>query len=144
MEATRRLEKILIEIPAKLREMTEEYVSQKPAPGKWSRKEIMGHLIDSAFNNIQRFVRMQLEQHQELPQYRQNEWVQVQKYQDLDWNCIIDLWQNLNRHIVHIWNNLDESTLGNTGHFPDYGTQTLKYIIDDYVVHMEHHLKVVL
>ncbi|HLP10591.1 MAG TPA: DinB family protein [Flavobacteriales bacterium] len=144
MEATGKLEAILYEVPAKLRAMTGEFVSQRPGPGKWSRKEIMGHLIDSAFNNQQRFVRMQLEKHQDLLQYKQNEWVTLQNYQGMDWNRIIDLWQDLNRHIVHIWKNLDQTKLSNTGSFPDYGTQTLQYIIDDYVVHLEHHLKAVL
>ncbi|HYG52367.1 MAG TPA: DinB family protein [Flavobacteriales bacterium] len=144
MEAILKLEKILYEVPAKLRGMTHEFAEKRPAPGKWSRKEIMGHLIDSAFNNIQRFVRMQLSKHQDLLQYEQNGWVAVQNYQDMDWNRIVDLWQDLNRHIVHIWKNMDPSALSNTGTFPDYGTQTLQFIIDDYVVHMEHHLKAVL
>jgi hypothetical protein len=144
MEATGKLEMIITKVPVKLRSMTEEFVSVKPAPGKWSRKEIMGHLIDSAFNNHQRFVRMQIEPHQDLLQYRQNEWVALQNYQAMDWNRVVDLWYDLNRHIVHIWKNMDESKLINTAHFPEYGTLTLKYIIDDYVVHMEHHLNAVL
>src|SRR4030095_2595683 len=43
-----------------LRLLQETEVSLKPAPGKWSKKEILGHLIDSATNNHQRFVRTQM------------------------------------------------------------------------------------
>ena len=40
-----------------LARMKPEVVSSKESAGKWSRKELLGHLIDSAANNHQRFVR---------------------------------------------------------------------------------------
>jgi hypothetical protein len=144
MEAISRLENILNEVAPKLEKLSEEHVSIRRSPEKWSRKEVMGHLIDSAFNNHQRFVRMQIEKHQELLQYKQNEWVTLQNYQALEWGKVVGVWTNLNRHIIHVWKNLDREALANTGNFPDYGVQTLQFIIDDYVDHMEHHLKAVL
>jgi DinB family protein len=74
--------KQLIDIP-------EETASVRPAPGKWSKKEILGHLIDSASNNHQRFVRLQLSERVELPGYAQDDWVRVQRYQDQPWQQII-------------------------------------------------------
>ncbi len=140
LKAALRLEKILNENPTKLFQYTEEQASLRPAPGKWSRKEIMGHLIDSAANNHQRFVRMQLENKLPLPQYAQNEWVSVQHYQDRNWMDTVKFWMIYNMHLLHVLKHVDESKLMNTGTFPEYGEKTLQFLIDDYVDHMEHHL----
>jgi DinB superfamily len=140
LHAFTRLKDILAVVPAKLLSITNEDAAIKPAPNKWSRKEIMGHLIDSASNNHQRFVRLQIEDHVRLPKYRQNEWVAVQHWQDKEWSAVIALWQLYNEHIAYIFEKIDKTklqhivTLGET----DF---TLQFIIDDYVDHMEHHLK---
>jgi len=141
LQAATRLEKILNETPNKLFAFTDEQAGVRPAPGKWSKKEIMGHLIDSASNNHQRFVRMQIENGLQLPQYRQNEWVSVQQYSSRNWIDIVKFWMIYNMHILHIFKTVDESKLGNTADFPEYGTQTLQFLINDYVDHMEHHLR---
>src|SRR5207244_1061201 len=66
----------------KLRQIGDAHASLRPAPGKWSKKEILGHLVDSAANNHQRFVRLQLTSRVDLPGYDGDEWVRVQRYQD--------------------------------------------------------------
>jgi hypothetical protein len=140
LHAFTRLKNILATVPEKLISIPNEDASIKPSPNKWSRKEIMGHLIDSASNNHQRFVRLQIEDHVKLPKYRQNEWVAVQHWQDKEWSAIIALWELYNEHIAYIFEKIDKTklqhivTLGET----DF---TLQFIIDDYVDHMEHHLK---
>jgi hypothetical protein len=143
LNAHTRLEKILAHAARQLLQMDNETASVKPAPGKWSPKEILGHLLDSAANNLQRFVRLQLEDNLPLPQYRQDEWVAVQHYQSYDWMMLVHVWETYNRHLLHVLSALDKSKLANTGHFPDYGPQSLQFIIDDYVDHMEHHLKAI-
>ena len=139
--AASRLEKILNDMPKLLLNYSEEAASKVPAPGKWCKKEVLGHLVDSASNNHQRFVRMQIENNLDLPQYKQNEWVQVQQYKTRNWIDVIKLWMAYNMHIVHVLKNIDESKLANTATFPEYGNLTLQFIADDYVTHMEHHLK---
>lgn len=138
--AARRLETILGEILEKLFAYSEEQASVKPASDKWSRKEILGHLVDSACNNHQRFVRMQLEHRVALPAYAQNEWVERQRYQTRSWREVVELWAVYNRHLLHVLKNADESKLTNTAVFPEY-ERTLQFLIDDYVDHLEHHLK---
>lgn len=138
--AAARLETILGEIPGKLFAYSEERASIKPAPGKWSRKEIVGHLVDSACNNHQRFVRMQLQDRVALPPYAQNEWVESQRYQTRSWREVVELWAVYNRHLLHVLKNVDQSKLANTAVFPEY-ERTLQFLIDDYVDHMEHHLR---
>lgn len=141
LEAAIRLEKILKETPKKLIKFSEKQASDRQLIGKWSKKEVIGHLIDSAANNHQRFVRMQIDNDLHLPQYKQNEWVEVAHYNERKWPEIIELWKILNLHLVHILKNVDEFKLNNVAHFPDYGTLRLQFLIDDYVDHMEHHLK---
>lgn len=144
IQAYNRLKQILDELPDQLEKISEEKASIKPAENKWSKKEILGHLVDSAANNHQRFVRMQIENKLNLLQYKQNEWVTIQNYQERKWIDIINLWKIYNEHILHIFSKVDLSKLTNTAMFPEYGEQTLQFLIDDYIDHMEHHIKQIL
>src|SRR5687768_11800892 len=81
--------------------LTEESASQRPAPGTWSKKEILGHLIDSALNNLNRFVRGQYEDTPYIV-YAQDEWVRLQHHQERDMNDVLSLWEALNRQIAHV------------------------------------------
>jgi DinB superfamily len=139
LTAYSRLKEILEKIPAKLNVIDEEHAQQKPNPKKWSKKEILGHLIDSASNNHQRFVRLQIDNAVTLPKYKQDEWVMIEHWQQKDWKDIT-LWQLYNRHILHILEYVDETKLSNTIALGEEN-YTLQFLIDDYVDHMEHHLR---
>ena len=117
----------------------EDAASKKPAPNKWSKKEILGHLIDSAANNHQRFMRLQLQAEISLPGYDQDDWVRLNRYQHEPWAEIIALWSVYNRHLVSVIESLDDSALGHVWHSPE-GDVTLEFIASDYVRHVKHHL----
>ena len=117
----------------------EDAASKKPAPNKWSKKEILGHLIDSAANNHQRFMRLQLQTEISLPGYDQDDWVRLNRYQQRTWNEIVTLWSAYNRHLASVIESLDDSALGHVWHSPD-GDVTLEFIASDYVRHLRHHL----
>jgi DinB family protein len=117
----------------------EDAASKKPAPNKWSKKEILGHLIDSAANNHQRFMRLQLQAEISLPGYDQDDWVRLNRYQQRTWNEIVTLWSAYNRHLASVIESLDDSALGHVWHSPD-GDVTLEFIASDYVRHLRHHL----
>ena len=123
-----------------LRQIDEATASIRPAPGKWSQKEIMGHLIDSAANNHQRFVRLQLTPRIDLPGYQQEDWVRLNHYQDRRWQDTIDLWQMYNTHLATVVRHVDPNALKNVWHTPSGEDVDLEFIIRDYVVHMRHHL----
>src|SRR5216110_1912849 len=82
------------------------------APGKWSRKEIVGHLIDSASNNHGRFVRAQLQDALVFPGYDQDSWVRLQQYQKRRWVDLVHLWRAYNHQIAHIMETADPEALG--------------------------------
>jgi hypothetical protein len=129
-------------IPA-LRAIAEEAASVAPPKGGWTRKQILGHLIDSAANNHQRFVRLQFETDLRLPGYQQDNWVNSQHYGERSWDDLVTLWTAYNFHLAHIVAHIDASTLGNGWHGPE-GYLTLEEIAVDYPVHMRHHLEEIL
>jgi hypothetical protein len=139
-EALETFRAILEEMPATLQALTDRDAGRQRGPGKWSRKEILGHLIDSASNNHQRFVRMQLYEGLDLPGYSQDEWVATQRYQKRPWQELIDLWLGYNRHLWHVMQHVPGDALGRTATVS--GTWvTLEFLMTDYVVHLEHHVR---
>lgn len=130
----------IIEIaPTLLSEISEEKMSVKRLPTKWSKKEILGHLIDSATNNHQRFVRGQFENNPEIS-YNQNKWNEYSFYQEIDSQQIIKFWTIYNTQLLEIIKRIPSNNLSNQIRIGD-NLLTLEFLIADYVKHLEHHLK---
>jgi hypothetical protein len=127
-----------------LRALPMSRVAEKPQPEKWSKKEIIGHLIDSAGNNQQKFVRAMAQPHVDFVGYEQNHWVESQQYQKANWADLLDFWATYNHHIAHIIENADPSVLDNTISINGVGKFTLRFIMSDYAQHLTHHLKQIL
>ncbi|MFN0034764.1 MAG: DinB family protein [Saprospiraceae bacterium] len=128
-----------------LRQITDAEAAIKPRPEKWSKKEILGHLIDSASNNQHKFVRtMQAERHLDFVGYAQNFWVEAQQYNQANWSDIIALWESYNRHLAHIIRNAPPEKLENTISIDGSEPFTLAFIMADYGEHLKHHLKQIL
>jgi DinB superfamily len=121
-----------------------EELLHKPAPGKWSKQEILGHLIDSAINNLKRFTEIQfLPQPYKVISYRQNELVLINHYQNLPLTHLLDLWKVLNQQIIYVVQNINPEKLDFCVD-PQYENGEMKslgWIICDYVAHLEHHLR---
>ena len=126
--------------------------SQHPRrPGKWSPAEIIGHLIDSASNNHQRFVRAQFQNDLVFPGYDQDKWVALQTYRDAHWVDLVTLWKTFNIHIARVMENTPDDvrnsprTTHNLDELAWRAVQrdqpaTLDYFMNDYVEHLKHHL----
>ena len=124
-----------------LRSLHDTAAAAKPQPEKWSPKEILGHLIDSAGNNQQKFVRaMAARPHLDFTGYEQDAWVAAQHYQQAGWPDLIDLWAAFNRHLAHVIGHTAPECLGNTVSINGAGPFTLGFIMADYVEHLKHHL----
>lgn len=138
-EAITRLSYIVDVIPGILAEVGEEKMSAKPLPDKWSKKEVLGHLIDSATNNHQRFVRGQFELDPEI-RYDQNKWNEFNFYQEIDSHQIISFWLQYNKQLIEIIRRIPAENLTRQVRIGDT-LFTLSFLVVDYVAHLEHHLK---
>jgi hypothetical protein len=138
-----RLARILASTPLRLADVSEEDASHS-TPGHWSKKQILGHLIDSASNNHQRFVRAQLESSYEGPTYQQESWVATQAYATENWPDLVNLWLLYNRHLLHVIRNVKEAALPVPCAIGGSAPVPLSEVMSSYVDHMEHHLAQIL
>jgi len=124
----------------RLREVS-SFESGKPViSGGWSRRQVIGHLIDSASNNHQRFVRAALQPSLDFPGYDQDGNVQVQAVQEADWSLLVSLWAFYNRYLAHVIAHLPASKLGTMFRVGSGEAVTLEFLARDYVTHLVHHL----
>ena len=120
--------------------ITESRASEKPCPDKWSIKEILGHLVDSASNNHQRIVRMQESDNIGKFSYDQVHWVTSQHYATEKWDDLVNAWYFYNAHLAHVIEHIDPKSLNNMCDV-DYGkSMTLLVVAEDYLKHLHHHL----
>jgi hypothetical protein len=143
-----RISFLLNDVSEKIKQIPESDLSFKKLPEKWSKKEILGHLCDSAINNLSRFVRAQFEDEPfKVVPYAQDDWVRVNHYNEMKIEEITDYWSAINKQIINIISNIPEAKLavkcelGNAAFREDETDKTLLWLIEDYVVHMEYHLK---
>ncbi len=108
--------------------------------GGWSCRQVIGHLIDSASNNHQRFVRASLQDSLEFPDYDQKGWSSVQAAEEAEWSLLLALWVNYNRYLAHIIAHLPPTKLEVPCRIGQNEPVTLKYLVEDYLRHMVHHL----
>jgi hypothetical protein len=129
----RSAEAILLQVP--------EAESSKPVlSGGWSRKQVLGHLIDSASNNHQRFVRAALQPSLDFPGYDQDDCVRVQAVEEANWDLLVSLWASYNRYLAHVIAHLPASKLETPCRIGTDKPMTLRFLAEDYLVHLLHHL----
>ncbi len=139
---TRELREIVNSFTAKTTAIPDQQFSAKPLPHKWSNKEVLGHLIDSAQNNLRRFITGQYEETPPKITYQQDFWVAANQYQTMKKEDVIELWRLINMQICAV---LDTMPQENYDRQCDTGSlHTLSWIAEDYVRHLKHHLNQVI
>ena len=150
-EYVTRLRAIVRRTQPALQRLSEEEAARAPAPGKWSPKELLGHLIDSASVNHERFVRAQQVEDLVFPGYDQDAWVATNAYQGADWSELVALWSAFNLHVAHVMASASAAQRTRPRHphnlhvigwqpVPPSEPATLEQLMSDYVGHLEHHL----
>ena len=138
---TQMLQSAVARESANLRRITEaQALERPPKPGAWSRKEELGHLIDSAANNHLRFVRGSFEQEFRGPGYSQDDWVRAHGYHELPWPALLDFWESYNRLLVEVVRRIPAERLETKCFIGSGQMVTLGFVIEDYVLHMQHHI----
>jgi hypothetical protein len=140
---------------ARMLAIPDDVAGRPRAAGKWSRKEIIGHLIDSAVNNQARFVRAQMQSDLVFPGYDQEAWVRIQRYQERPWGELVHTWRAYNAQVASIMqraapaeierarspHNLDQIGFRP---LPAGAAATLGFLMRDYIDHLQHHVAQVL
>ena len=140
------LNAIVEEFTAKFSQFSETELAEKPFPNKWSKKEVIGHLIDSAQNNLRRFIVGQYEKTPPKIVYQQDFWVAANNYQHMTGEDVINLWQLVNSQIANVLTTMPKefySRLCDTSHEGEQH-RSLEWLAQDYVKHMKHHLNQVI
>jgi hypothetical protein len=145
-------ERTVREASARLLALDDAALAARGAEGDWSAKEILGHLVDSAANNHQRFVRGQFTEDLVFPGYEQDDWVRAQRYRDEPWPLIVNLWKFYNLHLAHVMRSAPEEVrraprarhnfhVIGFAPVPADEPSTLEHLMRDYVTHLKHHLR---
>ena len=154
-DITREFRRTIEASTPRLLEISESQSEQARAVGKWSPKEILGHLIDSAANNHIRFVKAQFDDDLVFPGYDQERWVSAQRYRAAPWKQLIEFWHQYNSHLAHVVEGIPDEILQKrrTKHnlhqiawqaVPESEPTTLEYFVRDYIAHMKNHLRQIL
>jgi hypothetical protein len=126
---------------AALRSFPESETSTRPSgPSSWSSKEELGHLIDSATNNHVRFVRASIEPELRGPKYGQEDWVSIHAYQDMPWSSIVAFWVQYNIFIAGLIARIPHDKLPTQCFIGEGEPVTLRFLVEDYILHAQHHL----
>ena len=135
------LEQVVAFESVNLRVLTDEDAAHRPAgPDSWSRKEELGHLIDSAVNNHVRFTRASLENGFSGPSYDQDGWVRAHGYHELPWLSLLDAWRQHNDMLGRLVKRIPDERLEASCRIGSDAPVTLRFLIEDYILHMQHHL----
>ncbi|HMD33354.1 MAG TPA: DinB family protein [Vicinamibacterales bacterium] len=145
-----RFDRVVADAYGRMLAMDDAETAARPAPGKWSPKEIVGHLIDSAVNNQARFVRAQAQDDLVFAGYDQDAWVRAQRYNDRSWRDLVETWRALNGHVAAVMRVTPSDVadrprarhnLAEIGFQQPPPVATLAFLMRDYVVHLQHHLR---
>ena len=139
-ELSEKLVRTVQSAEGKLRQVSEAESNTPILKGGWSRKQVIGHLIDSASNNHQRFVRASLQGSLEFPRYDQDGCVRVQAVQSAPWSLLISLWTDYNLYLAHVIANLPTDKLKAHCQIDEDEPVTLRFLAEDYLRHLRHHL----
>jgi hypothetical protein len=146
------LRRLVMDWSPRLDKLDDAVVARRPSPGKWSVAEIIGHLVDSASNNHQRFVRAGSQEDLIFLGYEQDAWVRAQAYQTADWANLVALWRSYNLHLAAVMaatpvqvrtKQTDRHNFDQIGfRVIQPGAQaSLDWFMADYVEHLKHHLR---
>jgi hypothetical protein len=143
-DIAREIRIIVEEAAPLLSRMTPDQLSSKANPDEWSKKEILGHLIDSTANNHQRFVRAAYNAAAAFPPYAQTDWVRIQRYNESEWADLVVLWSAYNRHLSDVIERIPDDALSAPCNIGKEAPVPLEFVIKDYLRHIRHHLNSIL
>lgn len=143
-EVKSKLRQLISSTQKHLEKSSDEELHFKPSRDKWSKKEILGHLVDSGINNLQRFTEIQFApKPYYIRNYNQDELVKANHYQESELKEVLSFWMGINHRILKVIDFLSEDALRYEVIIEEEKSD-LRFLIEDYVAHMEHHINQIL
>ena len=109
--------------------------------GGWTRKQIVGHMLDSATNNRQRFVRAAIDGDYTGPSMRRSAWVAAHGYAGQRWETLLGWWEAEHEILIAVVDHIPEERLQAICMVGEDAPVTLRFLIEDYVAHQRWHLR---
>jgi uncharacterized damage-inducible protein DinB len=139
------LSKLISAWEVELSSLPEKTISNRFNSQGRSIRQILGHMVDSATNNTHRLIHMHYQKSPvNYPDYanlgNNERWIAIQNYQEEEWDELVRLWAAVNRHMVHLIRQVDESKLNQYWISALKERVTLKEMISDYPRHFKLHL----
>lgn len=139
-DVIRKFEKLLDENLDYLKNADKAILEFKPE-NKWSKKEILGHLIDSSIHNLVRFTEIHyVAKPYVYRSYNQNDLVSINRYQSTDVDELVQLWLSINKQIIRLFKSVENHELQYEIELNDKSIVNLRFLMTDYVDHLEHHI----
>ena len=142
--AVARLRELITKASPALSSIADDRAAVPMKDGGWSRKQLLGHIIDSASNNHQRFVRASIQPELVWPNYEQESWVATQGYDAAPWSELVQFWTLYNMHLLRVISRIPEEKTSTTCRIGNESPMTLAELIASYIKHLEHHLDQIL
>ena len=140
----RTLQSLLQEYTPRLLDIPEAAAAAPREGRTWTRKQELGHLVDSAINNYGRFVRASLDEEYTGPGYDADGWVDLNGYAEQPWAQLVLFWRDLNLQVERVISRIPEDWHGSPCTIGQDAPVTLGFLMDDYKDHMLHHLRKIL
>lgn len=131
----------IVDFRRRLSPVSEQQSQMPHRDGGWSKKEILGHLIDSALNNHQRFVRASLDGDYSGPSYAQQGWVAMHGYGEMAWTRLFEYWRTQNELLCEVVDRIPENRLESPCRIGENAQVTLQFLVTDYLDHLQHHVE---
>ncbi len=112
------------------------------AEGKWSIKEVLGHLTDTERIFAYRALCISRGEKKPLPGYEQNDYVECAGFNDWPLNDIINEFKLLRESNILLFKNFKEDTLVNLG-IASENPVTVRAVLFIIAGHTEHHLDII-
>lgn len=141
IEVSKQLQQQVNQSRDMLLSLGEAIVRHKPSADRWSIIEVVGHLVDSACNNHQRFIRAQESESLTFPKYDQNAWVTNNGYESADWESLVELWHHYNLQLARVIRKIPPEQLETKCFIGDNEACTLEWLAQDYLDHLRHHIR---
>ena len=137
------IENLVADACSRFKNLPAETIEARPDPDAWSVKEIFGHLIDSASNNHQRFIRLQITDELGFPDYSQDNstWISIQKYGEAPWEELLSMWRYYNLHLARVIRIVDPDCIDHLWIVNKDTSISLGDLMTDYLRHLKDHIQ---